>query len=96
MGTLVKITMREGERMEGALRVLSDLAAEGRVHSLLFVAQIDEDDETSGAFGDYSDPEGLVVLTTRLSLRAQQGLLRSTRRRKAGVVRPYKQTTPAG
>ncbi len=94
MGSVAKITTRRGECIENALRVLAGLNAEGRLHSLLFIAQVDEDDETMGTFGDYTTPESLVLLTTRLHLRAQQGLLKSPGRRKAGEVRAYRRPLP--
>lgn len=95
MGSVAKITMRQGERLESALKVLSELAAEGRLHSLLFVAQADDDDESMGTFGEYSDPESLVILTTRLHLRSQQALLRASTRRKPGIIKLYRKRLPA-
>lgn len=95
MGSVAKITTRREERIESALRTLNELAEEGRLNSLLFVAQVDEDNETMGAFGDYTTPENLVLLTTRLHMRAQQGLLRSPFRRKAGQVRQYRRARPS-
>lgn len=94
MGSVAKITTRREERIESALRTLNELAEEGRLNSLLFIAQVDEDDETMGTFGDYTNPESLVLLTTRLHLRAQQGLMRSPGRKKAGVVRAYRRPLP--
>ncbi len=76
MGAVTRIRKTSESRMAAALTTLKELAAEGRLNGLVFVARLDAGDETIGAFGDYADPEKLAGLAERLSDWSSQAAVR--------------------
>lgn len=66
MGAVTRIRKTAEARMTAALTTLAEFAAEGRLSGLVFIARIDAD-ETVGMFGDYSAPDRLSGLASRIA-----------------------------